>query len=160
MGQDAQIAETRAAILEVASACAGVRSTGYQYDDEGSFLAFTADQLLAVTTYYVGATQRQRQTLALAGSGGSRVTRVYDVVLYVALLPEKPTNRDEQEAIETAEVYADLLPNHFGQHRRLALTGGRVFDIGEMTEDGAKLFALGGRWYGAITHKLPVITYV
>ena len=159
MSHDAQIAQTRAAILEVAAACAGVRSTGYQYDDEGNFLAFTEDQLFAVTTYYVGATQRQRQALGLGGSGGTRVTRVYDVVLYVSLLPLKPTNRDEQAALEAAEVYADLLPIHFAKHRSLALVGANVFDIGEMSDDGAKLFALGSRWYGALTYKLPVITY-
>ncbi len=160
MAQNADIAVAKAKILRVAEGCAGIVTVGHQYTSDGKFKSFTPDELSAVTVYYTGTTQRAKQTLTLGG-GGKRVTRVYDVMRHVLRLPEKPTQRQEMEALEEAEAVVDELPNHFSLHPQLDIDdGGSVFQIGEMTEDGAKMIAYGGVWYASISYKLPVITYL
>lgn len=160
MSQNADIAEVKARILEIAALCTGIVTVGHQYTAGGKYQEFTADQLLAVTTYYTGTTRRERKVLTL-GAGSRQVTRIFDVVLHVALLAEKPTNAQEQAAIEAAEAVVDVLPNHFALYPTLEFEddGGVVYATGEMLDDGGKLFAYGGAWYGAITYKLPVVTF-
>lgn len=121
------------------------------------------EERLAASAVPAALVRARRASHARSGRDRRRVTRNFDVFVFVSEVKNATSEDDKQAALDAAEPYTDTVADLFYARPRLETSAGVALDgvisTGDMTDSGPTLTPYKSKTYAAIRFTLPV-TYL